>query len=176
MKRIPQLAMLLALLLLGSTVTTPARAQFGGDQMQQFAPLLNTMKAKLGKKRFGQAMQMMGPTMSQLAETGSFNFGADPMEQFGPLMEIMKARIGKQRFGRLMQIVGPMMGGQAGGFGGGGGFGNIDPDNFDINSISGMIDADNIAGIQRMIGSGGGHRRAAKRKKPAGVAPAPAPK
>jgi hypothetical protein len=169
MKRVPLYTMLLALLFVGSTLASPARAQFGGDQMQQFAPLLNTMKGKLGKKRFGQVMQIMGPTMSQLAETGSFNFGADPMEQFGPLLEIMKERLGRQKFARLMQMVGPMMSNM---MDRGGGFGNFESGDFDVNSLSGMINADNIASIEQMIGSRGGHRRAAKHKKPAAPAAA----
>ena len=172
MTRIVKLAVpLIALAFLGSAVVEPARAQFGGEQIQQFAPLMGTMKAKLGKKRFGQAMSMMGPIMSQVATDGSFNFGGDAMSQFAPLMEIMKERMGRARFARLVQIVGPMMGNMMDG--GGGGFGNIDPENFDINNMSGMIDAENISGIQQMITGVGGHRRAARHRKPAAAAPTP---
>src|SRR5262249_59726326 len=51
----------------------PAHAQFGGsmdmNQMQQqFTPMLEMMKRKMGKKRFGQLMQTMGPMMSQMMD------------------------------------------------------------------------------------------------------------
>jgi hypothetical protein len=48
----------------------PAQAQFAGggmEQMQQFAPMLEMMKQKMGKRRFGQLMQTMGPMMAQMA-------------------------------------------------------------------------------------------------------------
>jgi hypothetical protein len=69
----------LALLL---TLTTgPAKAQFagfgggGGDMMTQMAPMLEMMKAKMGKRRFGIMMQTMGPMMSQMMEGGGGGFG-----------------------------------------------------------------------------------------------------
>ena len=53
------------LLLLFTLSTVPAKAQFGGgggeDMMTQMAPMLNMMKAKMGKRRFGMMMQTMGP-------------------------------------------------------------------------------------------------------------------
>src|SRR5271154_4273672 len=61
-----------AVLLLFSLTSTPAKAQFGfgggggeggGDMMTQMAPMLEMMKAKLGKRRFAQLMQTMGPMM-----------------------------------------------------------------------------------------------------------------
>ena len=57
---------LAALVLLASSIPNAARAQFGGggdgmQQMEQFAPMLNMMKRKMGKKRFGQLMQTVGP-------------------------------------------------------------------------------------------------------------------
>jgi hypothetical protein len=58
---------ILAAVILSVSVSRPALAQFGGggmDQMQQFAPMLEMMKKKRGKKRFGQIMQMVGPMMS----------------------------------------------------------------------------------------------------------------
>ena len=68
-------AALLVLALAGS----PARAQFGGfgggggggeDMMTQMAPMLEMMKAKMGKRRFGMMMQTMGPMMSRMMENG----------------------------------------------------------------------------------------------------------
>ena len=71
-----------ATLLLLITVTTgPAKAQFGGfggaggDMMTQMAPMLEMMKAKMGKRRFGMMMQTVGPMMSQMMEDGGGGFG-----------------------------------------------------------------------------------------------------
>ena len=84
----------LALMLL--CVTSPANAQYAGiaspylpgigagylqpsgvapgmamgadpmQQMEQFAPLLEMMKKRMGKQRFGQLMQTVGPMMEQM--------------------------------------------------------------------------------------------------------------
>jgi len=67
-------AALLVLALAGS----PARAQFGGfgggaggeDMMTQMAPMLEMMKAKMGKRRFAMMMQTMGPMMSRMMDNG----------------------------------------------------------------------------------------------------------
>ena len=66
------------LLLLFALTTTPAKAQFGGfgggggggggDMMTQMAPMLEMMKAKMGKRRFGMMMQTMGPMMGQMMD------------------------------------------------------------------------------------------------------------
>ena len=77
-----------AVLLLLSVASTPAKAQFAGfggggaggeDMMTQMAPMLEMMKAKMGKRRFAMLMQTMGPMMSRLMENGgglgSGNFG-----------------------------------------------------------------------------------------------------
>ena len=66
------------LLLLFTLSTVPAKAQFGGfgdggggeDMMTQMAPMLNMMKAKMGKRRFGMMMQTMGPMMSRMMQNG----------------------------------------------------------------------------------------------------------
>jgi len=70
------------LLLLFTLTTGPARAQFGGfggagggDMMTQMAPMLEMMKAKMGKRRFGMMMQTMGPMMSQMMEGGGGGLG-----------------------------------------------------------------------------------------------------
>jgi hypothetical protein len=70
------------LLLLFTLTTGPARAQFGGfggagggDMMTQMAPMLEMMKAKMGKRRFGMMMQTVGPMMSQMMEGGGGGFG-----------------------------------------------------------------------------------------------------
>ncbi len=63
------------LLLLFALTSVPAKAQFaggegGGDMMTQMAPMLEMMKAKMGKRRFGQMMQTMGPMMGRMMENG----------------------------------------------------------------------------------------------------------
>ncbi|WP_426411028.1 hypothetical protein [Bradyrhizobium ganzhouense] len=60
-----------AVLLLFSISSVPAKAQFlgggggagGADMMTQMAPMLEMMKAKMGKRRFAALMQTMGPMM-----------------------------------------------------------------------------------------------------------------
>jgi hypothetical protein len=63
------------LFLLFTLTTMPAKAQFGGgggggDMMTQMAPMLEMMKAKMGKRRFATMMQTMGPMMSRMMEGG----------------------------------------------------------------------------------------------------------
>ena len=64
-----------ALLLLLTLASTPARAQLagfggggGGDMMTQMAPMLEMMKAKMGKRRFAMMMRTMGPMMSRMMD------------------------------------------------------------------------------------------------------------
>lgn len=74
-----------AVLLLFSVASTPAKAQlagFGGgggaggeDMMTQIAPMLEMMKAKIGKRRFAMLMQTMGPMMSRMMENGGGGLG-----------------------------------------------------------------------------------------------------
>jgi hypothetical protein len=67
------------LLLLFTLTATPAKAQFagGGDQdmMTQMAPMLEMMKAKMGKRRFAMMMKTMGPMMSRMMEGGGGGLG-----------------------------------------------------------------------------------------------------
>jgi len=63
------------ILLLLALTAAPVKAQFGGgaggeDMMTQMAPMLELMKAKMGKRRFGALMQTMGPMMSRMMENG----------------------------------------------------------------------------------------------------------
>jgi hypothetical protein len=63
------------LLLLFTLASAPAKAQLagfggGGDMMTQMAPMLEMMKAKMGKRRFGMMMQTMGPMMSKMMDGG----------------------------------------------------------------------------------------------------------
>lgn len=70
-----------AVLLLFSISSAPANAQFlgggagGEDMMTQMAPMLEMMKAKMGKRRFAMLMQTMGPMMSRMMENGGGGFG-----------------------------------------------------------------------------------------------------
>src|SRR5438270_6089891 len=73
-----------AVLLLLSVTGAPAKAQFAGfggtgaggeDMMTQMAPMLEMMKAKMGKRRFGMMMQTMGPMMSRMMENGGGGIG-----------------------------------------------------------------------------------------------------
>src|SRR5947209_20371815 len=63
------------LLLLGAA---PAGAQSAGagmsdfQQMEQFAPMLERIKQRMGKKRFARLMQTVGPMIDQMM-TGSGN-------------------------------------------------------------------------------------------------------
>src|SRR5205814_10029905 len=72
------------LLLLFTLTSMPAKAQFGGfggggggeDMMTQLAPMLEMMKAKMGKRRFAMMMQTMGPMMSGMMDgSGGGGFG-----------------------------------------------------------------------------------------------------
>jgi hypothetical protein len=80
MTRIFKFALPLAALLLASSMATPARAQFGGGgdgmaQMEQMAPMLNMMKRHMGKKRFAQLMQTVGPMFAGDGGGGGFGGG-----------------------------------------------------------------------------------------------------
>lgn len=68
-----------AVLLLFTITSAPAKAQFGfggggggggEDMMTQMAPMLEMMKARMGKRRFAMMMQTMGPMMSKMMEGG----------------------------------------------------------------------------------------------------------
>jgi hypothetical protein len=72
--------------LLLTLTSMPAKAQFAGfggggeDMMTQMAPMLEMLKAKMGKRRFAMMMQTMGPMMSRMMEGGGGipgRFGAD---------------------------------------------------------------------------------------------------
>ena len=65
-------------LLLFTMTMAPAKAQFGGgggDIITQMAPRLETMKAKMGKRRFAMMMQTVGPMMGPMMENGGGGFG-----------------------------------------------------------------------------------------------------
>jgi hypothetical protein len=109
--------------------------------MTQMAPMLEMMKARMGKRRFAMMMQTMGPMMGQMMEGG-----------------------GGGGFGGMMGGggMGGMLGGGGipGGFGGGGG---------DIMGMLGGGGAGGgemmsmIPQLMRMANFGGGHRRHRRR-------------
>jgi len=80
-----------ALLLVLTLVSAPAKAQlagFGGtgsgDMMTQMAPMLEMMKAKMGKRRFALMMQTLGPMMSKMMEGSGIPGGFGGSTAFAP--------------------------------------------------------------------------------------------
>ena len=125
-----------AVFLLFAIASAPAEAQmsFGGggsgeDMMTQMAPMLEMMKARMGKRRFGMLMQTMGPMMGQMMEGGGGGLGG-MMGGMGGMGGMIPGGMGG---GNMM--------GMLGGMGGGG----------DIMSM--------IGPMMRMANFGGGHRR-----------------
>jgi len=116
-----------AVLLLFAVTCAPAKAQLGGfgggggggeDMMTQMAPMLEMMKAKMGKRRFAMLMQTMGPMMSQMMQGGGMG-GYIPEGMMGgygggDIMGMMGGIGG----GDIMSMIGPMM--RMANFGGGG--------------------------------------------------------
>ena len=78
MKTIIKLGCPLALAIDLALPPAPAHAQFAGDQMRQFAPMIAMVKKKIGKKRFARLMQTIGPIMTSMMQQGG-GFGG-----FGP--------------------------------------------------------------------------------------------
>jgi hypothetical protein len=101
-----------ALFLSLAVSSAPANAQslFGGgggeDQMAQMAPMLEMMKAKMGKRRFAQMMQTMGPMMEGGGGGMMGGMGGGNMMGMmnGANMSNMMAMMGP-----MMNMMGPMM-------------------------------------------------------------------
>ena len=146
------------LLLLFTLTSAPAKAQFagfgggGGDTMTQIAPMLEMMKAKMGKRRFAMMMQTMGPMMSKMMEGGGG--GLDGMAGGGIP-------------GGLGGMIGG--GGIPGGFTGGGSLpGGMGTGGSDIMGMIGGGGGGDLMGmipqLMRMADfGGGGHRRHRRR-------------
>jgi hypothetical protein len=120
------------LLLLFTLTLTPAKAQFGGggggeDMMTQMAPMLEMMKAKMGKRRFAMMMKTMGPMMSRMTEGG----------------------------GGLNGLGGMMGGGIPAGFGGGYGGGYV-PEGYGVTTGGVNIGGLGGGDFMGMLGGGGG--------------------
>jgi hypothetical protein len=102
-----------ATMLLAFTLTAaPAKAQFGGgtgggqDMMTQAAPMLEMMKAKMGKRRFAMLMKTMGPMMSQMTQGGGLGGMSGGLGGFAP--QGLGTGSGFD-IGSIMSMVGPMM-------------------------------------------------------------------
>ena len=134
------------LLLLFTLSSAPAKAQFaglgggggGGDMMTQMAPMLEMMKARMGKRRFGMMMQTMGPMMGKMMEGGGGGLGG------------MMGGGGFGGGGDYGMGMGGMSGGNIMGMLGGGGGGG--------GEMMSMIPQ-----LMRMANFGGGHRRHRRR-------------
>ena len=118
MKATHKLVCLASAVFLSFALTSaPANAQFGlgggaggQDMMTQMAPMLEMMKAKLGKRRFAQLMQTMGPMMGQMMEGGGGGFGSMiPGGMGGGDMSGMMGTLGGGGGGDIMSMIGPMM-------------------------------------------------------------------
>lgn len=145
-----------AVLMMVATSTAPAKAQFGGgsggqDMMTQMAPMLEMMKAKMGKKRFAALMQTMGPMMSNMMDgsgggLGGMNFGG----------------LGGGNFGGFGGGGTPSLGGDYGtNFGGGGGLpfiGGGGAGGFNAGDMMSMIPQ--FMSLANMGGTGHHRRRA----------------
>ncbi|WJR78970.1 hypothetical protein [Bradyrhizobium sp. NP1] len=112
-------------LLLFTLTGSPARAQFagfdggsggGGDMMTRMAPMLEMMKAKMGKRRFAMLMQTMGPMMSRMMENGGGfggtmaggglgGYGTPGGFGGGDMMGMM----GSANISDIMGMIGPLM-------------------------------------------------------------------
>lgn len=142
-----------AVLLLFSISSAPAKAQFlgggagGEDMMTQMAPMLEMMKAKMGKRRFAMLMQTMDPMMSRMMENGGGGFGGLGGGNLG-------GGFGAPDYGGYTPMGGGTM---PAGFGGMGG-GEI------IGMLGGAGGGEMMAMIPQLmrlanVGGGGGHRR-----------------
>jgi hypothetical protein len=106
--------------LLFAMTSAPAKAQMGGfsagggeEMMTQMAPMLEMMKAKMGKRRFAMLMQTMGPMMSRMMEGGDGFGGMSGMMGGGDVTGMMGGYGGMipggYGGGDIMSMIGPMM-------------------------------------------------------------------
>jgi hypothetical protein len=120
MTRLAKLAAPLAIAAAVLITSAPAKAQFDEGQMAQFAPMLEMMKQKMGKKRFGHMMQTMGPMMENMMGQGGGGggfggggFGGGGMGGFD--MNSMQGLMNPQTMGSMIGMFGGMRhGGRSG--------------------------------------------------------------
>ena len=124
MTKFTKLAGPLAIVAALAFTSAPAKAQFGGmgmDNMEQMAPMIEMMKQRMGKKRFGQLMQTMGPMMEKMKANQGGGFGGG-MGGFGGGMGGFGGGLGGGGFnmggmdmGQMMAMMGSMKGLMGGG-------------------------------------------------------------
>jgi hypothetical protein len=117
MTRLAKLAAPLAIAAAVLITSAPAKAQFDEGQMAQFAPMLEMMKQKMGKKRFGHMMQTMGPMMENMMGQGGGGGGGfgggGGMGGFD--MNSMQGLMNPQTMGSMISMFGGMRhGGRSG--------------------------------------------------------------
>ena len=109
-----------ALFLLLALTSAPANAQFGfggggggEDMMTQMAPMLEMMKAKMGKRRFAKMMQTMGPMMEGGGGRHDGRHGRhgrhDSRRLWRRRHDGHARRHGRRRMPDMMSMMGPMM-------------------------------------------------------------------
>ena len=96
-------------LILAASLSRPAHAQFAGEggfeQIQQFAPMLEMLKKKMGKKCFAHVLQTMGPFISQMMQSGGgfTSFGAFGGGEFD--MSAMSGMMNAQSMAAITQML-----------------------------------------------------------------------
>jgi hypothetical protein len=92
----PKCAGLAALVAISALCCLPAASAdaqtddfVGGEQMRQFAPMLQMMKQHMGKRRFGQLMRTFGPMMANMQEGGGQGTAMFSGEEMGNIMELL---------------------------------------------------------------------------------------
>jgi hypothetical protein len=94
MKTVTKLACPLVISATFAFAAVPAHAQFEGtDQMaqfapmiEQFAPMMQKMQGKIGKKRMAQMMQMVGPMMAMMPGGDGSAAGMPGLDGFANMM------------------------------------------------------------------------------------------
>jgi hypothetical protein len=73
--------------------------------MTQMAPMLEMMKAKMGKRRFGMMMQTMGPMMSRMMENGGSGFGGGGIPGGGDFTGMLGSSGGGELMAMIPQVM-----------------------------------------------------------------------
>ena len=110
MTKFTKLAGPLAIVAALAFTSAPAKAQFGGmgmDNMEQMAPMIEMMKQRMGKKRFAQLMQTMGPMMEKMMANQGGGFGGG-MGGFGGGLGGGGMSMGGMDMGQMMAMMGSM--------------------------------------------------------------------
>jgi hypothetical protein len=121
MTRFTKLAGPLAIVAALAFTSAPAKAQFGGmgmENMEQMAPMIEMMKQRMGKKRFGQLMQTMGPMMERMMANQGGGFGGGGfggMGGFGGGLGGGGFNMSGMDMGQMMAMIGSMKGLMGGG-------------------------------------------------------------